>query len=171
MDFQVGEKVVYPNHGVGVIEQINSWPVGPAPQRCYLLRIHASSLRVTVPFANARTVGLRRIVKTQEVNRILRFLADGKCSLHQDWKVRFKENSEKMRSGSLLHVAEVLKCLLLVSRNKELSFRERKMLDRARHLLINEMAVAMKTSETAVETALAKALAKARLQLTPELPA
>src|SRR5215468_3377035 len=133
LNFQIGDKVVYPNHGVGVIEQISSRTIGLNVQKFYLLKIKASSLRVEVPFNNVGTVGLRPVVKNGEVTKILNFLIDGKCDNHQDWKFRFKENSDKMRTGSLLEVAVVLKSLLLLAKEKPLSFREKKMLERARH--------------------------------------
>ena len=167
MSFQVGDKIVYPNHGVGIIEQINNWNVGVTPQRFYLLKIYANSLRVMIPYAKVNTVGLRHIVKSKEVSQILNYLARGECENHKDWKYRFKENSEKMRTGCLLQVAEVLKSLLVISQAKELSFREKKMLDRARYLMISELAVAKSTSEETAETLLTKALSKAQLKLIP----
>ena len=167
MNFQVGDKIVYPNHGVGIIEQINKMNAGVALQRFYLLKIYSNSLRVMVPYGKVNTVGLRHIVKTREASQILRYLARSECENHKDWKYRFKENSEKMRTGCLLQVAEVLKSLLVISRAKELSFRERRMLDRARYLVISELAVAKKTSEDVAETLLTKALAKAQLKLIP----
>jgi CarD family transcriptional regulator len=166
-NFRIGEKVVYPTHGVGIIEQIHSWPAGSSPQKCYLLRIYSNSLRVTVPFSNAASVGLRRIVKAGEIERILTYLADGDCFPETDWKCRFKENSDKMRSGSLLQVAEVLKCLLRVGKSKELSFRERKMLDRSRYLLTSELAIVKNLSHADAEATLAKALAASQLQFLP----
>jgi CarD family transcriptional regulator len=167
VNFRVGEKVVYPTHGVGIIEQIHCWPSTGSEQKFYLLRIYSNSLRVMVPFTNASSVGLRRIVKTQEIDRILHYLADGDCCPAADWKCRFRENSEKLRSGSLLQVAEVLKSLLLVSGSKELSFRERKMLDRARYLLISELAVVKNTNEATAEALLTQALSEAQLKLLP----
>jgi CarD family transcriptional regulator, regulator of rRNA transcription len=166
-NFRIGEKVVYPTHGVGIIEQIHCWPASSSPQKFYLLRIYSNSLRVMVPFSNAASVGLRRIVKSGEIERIVAYLADGECFPAADWKCRFKENSEKMRSGSLLQVAEVLKCLLRVGKAKELSFRERKMLDRARYLLTSELAVVKNLSHAAAETVLAKALSDSQLQFLP----
>ena len=163
--FRVGEKVVYPTHGVGIIEQIHCWPLSDSSQKYYLLRIYANSLRVMVPFSNTVSVGLRRIVKSGEVERILSYLADGQCMPEADWKCRYKENSDKMRSGSLLQVAEVLKCLLRVSKTKELSFRERKMLDRARYLLTSELAVVKNVDEVAAEGLLSRALSEASLEL------
>jgi len=167
LSFRIGEKVVYPTHGVGIIEQIHCWPSSGSSQKFYLLRIYSNSLRVMVPFSNAATVGLRRIVKSNEIERILQYLADGECMPAADWKCRFKENSERMRSGSLLQVAEVLKCLLRVSKTKELSFRERKMLDRARYLLASELAVVKNLDQPAAEAVLSKALSEAQLQFLP----
>ena len=167
LNFHIGEKVVYPTHGVGIIEQIHCWPSSGTSQKFYLLRIYSNSLRVMVPFSNAASVGLRRIVKSNDIDRILHYLADGECLPEADWKCRFKENTERMRSGSLLQVAEVLKCLLRVCKAKELSFRERKMLDRARYLLTSELAVVMNLSHAAAEAQLTKALSEAELQFLP----
>lgn len=168
--FQVGDKVVYPNHGVGVIEQISSRTIGLNVQKFYLLKIKASSLKVEVPFNNVEMVGLRPVVKNGEINKILNFLMDGKCDNHQDWKYRFKENSDKMRTGSLLEVAIVLKSLLLLAKEKPLSFREKKMLDRARYLLVTELAMVKNSEETEIEDLLNKALAKSKLKF-PEVTA
>ena len=170
LSFQIGDKVVYPNHGVGVIEQISSRTIGPLVQKFYLLKIKASSLKVEVPFNNVGSVGLRPVVKNGEVNKILNFLMDGKCDSNADWKDRFKENSDKMRTGSLLEVAFVLKSLLFLAKDKPLSFREKKMLERARYLLVTEMAMARNTDEAEMEDLLNKALAKCKLKF-PEVTA
>ena len=170
LSFQIGDKVVYPNHGVGIIEQISSRTIGPIVQKFYLLKIKASSLKVEVPFYNVGNVGLRPVVKNGEVNKILTFLTDGDCDSNSDWKDRFKENSDKMRTGSLLEVAIVLKSLLLLARAKPLSFREKKMLDRARYLLVTELAMAKNTDEPVIEDMLNKALAKCKLKF-PEVTA
>ena len=166
-NFRIGDKVVYPNHGVGTIEQISSRTISGRPEHYYLLRINANSnsLTVTVPFSNVDSVGLRKIVKTGEIGKILIYLADGDCRSHSDWKWRFKENSEKMRSGSLLQVAEVMKSLLKLSRNKPLSFREKKMLDRSRYLLVSELATVKCVPEKTAEMLIDKSLSKSRLKL------
>jgi CarD family transcriptional regulator len=170
MSFQVGDKVVYPNHGVGVIEQISSRTLGSAVEKFYLLRIKSSSLKVMVPFHNVESVGLRRVIKNGEIQRILDFLTDGKCENHSDWKYRFKENSDKMRTGSLLEVAGVLKSLLLLNQTKPLSFREKKMLERARYLLLSELAMAKNCDEFQVEELLNKALSKCHLRFPEASP-
>src|SRR5437588_11403748 len=162
--FHIGDKVVYPNHGVGVIEQISSRTIGEAVEKFYLLKIKSSSLKVMVPFHNVNSVGLRRVVKNGEIQKIVDFLTDGECSNNSDWKYRFKVNSEKMRTGSLLEVAMVLKGLLLLNQTKPLSFREKKMLERARYLLVSELAMAKNLEEIAVEQMLSKALSKCKLR-------
>ncbi len=170
LSFRVGDKVVYPNHGVGVIEQISSRTIGSTVERYYMLNIKSSSLKVMVPFQNVASVGLRRVIKNGDVLKILDYLTTGKCDNHNDWKYRFKENSEKMRTGSLMDVAEVLKSLLLLNQTKPLSFREKKMLERARYLLVSELALAKNLDEPEVEQLLIKALAKSKLKF-PEVTA
>jgi CarD family transcriptional regulator len=167
---RIGDKVVYPNHGVGVIEQISSRTIGATVEKFFTLKIQSSSLRVSIPLGNLHNVGLRRVIKNGEVQKIVDFLTTGKCENHTDWKFRFKENSEKMRTGSLLEVAFVLKSLLMLNQSKPLSFREKKMLDRARYLLVSELALAKNQGEEVVESILTKALLKSNLKF-PEVTA
>ena len=164
MDYKIGDKVVYPNHGVGMIEQVSYGVLNGRTERYYMIRVVSSGLRVMVPQSNADIVGLRPVIRTDDTMKVLGFLEKGKLNCHHDWKHRFKENSERMRTGALLEVAVVLKSLVSLSRSKPLSFREKKMLERAKYLLVSEMATARNlTSETA-ETLVVKSLAKAKLQ-------
>src|SRR3954467_7446710 len=167
---RIGDKVVYPNHGVGVIEQISSRTIGATVEKFFTLKIQSSSLRVSIPLGNLHNVGLRRVIKNGEVQKIVDFLTNSKCENHTDWKFRFKENSEKMRTGSLLEVAYVLKSLLVLNQTKALSFREKKMLERARYLLVSEMAMARNVDENEMEMLLTRALAKVKLKF-PEVTA
>jgi CarD family transcriptional regulator, regulator of rRNA transcription len=168
MDYKIGEKVVYPNHGVGIIEQINFGVLNGRTEKYYMLRILSSGLKVMVPQSNAPAVGLRPVIRPVETGKVLGFLEKGKFNSHHDWKHRFKENSERMRTGSLIEVAAVLKSLVALSRSKPLSFREKKMLERAKFLLVSELATARNTSSENMEGALVKSLAKAKLQM-PEI--
>ena len=118
MDYKIGDKVVYPNHGVGIVEQINYGVLNGRTERYYMIRIVSSGLRVMVPQSNAGTVGLR----------------------------------------------SVLKSLVSLSRSKPLSFREKKMLERAKYLLVSEMATAKNTTAELAEGLVVKSLAKAKLQ-------
>jgi len=164
MDYKIGDKVVYPNHGVGVIEQISYGVLNGRTERYYMIRVVVSGLRVMVPQSNAATVGLRSVIRSTDTSKVLGFLERGKLNSHHDWKHRFKENSERMRTGSLLEVAVVLKSLVSLSRSKPLSFREKKMLERAKYLLVSEMATARNLSAENAEGLVVKSLAKAKLQ-------
>ena len=165
MPFKVGEKVVYPNHGVGMIDQIAHSNLNGQSEKYYLVRVFTNGLKVTVPCLNAHTVGLRRTIKPAEIPQVLRHLENGKVDAPRDWKLRFKQNSEKMRTGSLYDVAEVIKCLLRMGKTKPLSFREKKMRDRARHLLVSELAIVRNVTEETVVDLVQKALGKSNLSL------
>jgi CarD family transcriptional regulator len=165
MAFQVGEKVVYPNHGVATIENISSRAFAGNFERFYLLRLTYNSLTVMVPFSHVDELRLRKVTRNVEVTRVMSFLSEGRCRRFHDWKDRFKENTEKMRDGSLLAVAEVLKTLLILQGEKPLSFREKKMLDRARHMLIMELSTTRGMDVKQAEQLLELALSKAQLHL------
>ncbi len=169
MIFQVGEKVVYPNQGVGTIENISTRPFGSQFERFYLLRLTYSNMTVMVPVSHAEEIGLRRVTRNGEVSRVLAFLSEGQCKCRSDWKDRFKENSDKMRGGSLLEVAEVLKSLLILQHVKPLSFREKKMLDRARHMLMTELSISRGLTEQEAGQWIERALVKASLHLPAPL--
>ncbi|HWZ31090.1 MAG TPA: CarD family transcriptional regulator [Bryobacteraceae bacterium] len=169
LTFHVGEKIVYPNHGVATIENISARAFAGHFERFYLLRLTYNSLTVMVPFSHVDDLGLRKVTRNGEVARVISFLSEGRCRRHADWKDRFKENTEKMRNGSLLAVAEVMKSLLILQMQKPLSFREKKMLDRARHMLIMEFSTSRGLNEPEAADMLDKALAKAQLHLPAAL--
>src|ERR1700683_2735173 len=158
LNFQVGEKVVYPNHGVATIENISSRAFAGQFERYYLLRLNFNSLTVMVPFSHADELRLRKVTRNGELARVVSFLSEGRCRRYSDWKDRFRENTEKMRDGSLLAVAEVSKGRLVLMPSQVLSFREKKMLDRARHMLITELCTSRGLSEAEAVDVLGKAL-------------
>jgi CarD family transcriptional regulator len=122
-------------------------------------------MTVMVPFSHVDDIGLRKITRNGELMRVLAFLAEGACNCTTDWKNRFKENTEKMRLGGLLQIAEVLKGLLVLQRHKPLSFREKKMLDRARHMLVTELSTSRGLEQRQATELIERALAKAELTL------
>ncbi len=169
MTFQVGEKVVYPNHGVATIENISQRSFGPRFERFYLLRLSCNNMTVMVPFSHADEVGLRKVTKNGDISRVLCFLATGKCKSNADWKIRFKENSEKMRNGSMLEIAEVFKALLIIQCEKPLSFREKKQLDRSRQMIVNEVCISRGLREPDAITLLDSVLEKSNLRVPEAL--
>jgi CarD family transcriptional regulator len=163
--FQIGDKVVYPNQGVGTIENISTRSFGAAFEKFYLLRFGSNSMTVLVPFSNAADIGLRRVTKDREISRVLSYLSNGWSVVNPDWKVRYRENTEKMQSGDLLKAAEVFKVLVQLHADKPLSFREKKMLERARHMLISEISTSRSVPDVHAASMLQRALGKAGLTI------
>ncbi|HEY0078404.1 MAG TPA: CarD family transcriptional regulator [Pyrinomonadaceae bacterium] len=161
MGFKVGQKVVYPNHGIGTIEQIEQKQIGATSLPFYTLRLAATNSVVLVPVANASEVGLRHPISSAECEMLLKNLADDFAAPSNDWKDRFKDFSEKMRTGDIFEVADVLKNLTYLSHLKPLSFREQRMLERSRYLVISELAAVCRQPECSVEPRVEQALARA----------
>ena len=158
MPFKVGDKVIYPNQGIGVIERIETRTIMGTTCGFYSLRMTSSETTVMVPVDNVDDVGLRRAIGDHEVRRLFTLLGNGRIENHQNWKGRFKENSNKMRTGSLYDVVDVLKSLNHLSQSKNLSFREKRMLDRAKFLVVSELSEVMSEPVEAMEKRVNKAL-------------
>ena len=164
LDFKPGQKVVYPNYGVTVVEKIDATTWDGAHQRCYHLRLLSNNAQIMVPLANKDLVGLRPLGGNTEIRTLFNILEDGNIDTYKDWKGRYKQNLDKMRTGRLIEVAEVLKNLRLVSERKSLSFREKKMFERAKHFIVSEVAHvkaipepdAVRQVELALDSSLAK---------------
>lgn len=159
MQFKIGDKVVYPNHGLGVIEQIEKREIGDRMEEFLRLRIVGNDSTVMVPRGNTANVGLRPIVSRKEIESVFDVLKDTRIKVFDDWKGRFQENSDKMRTGSITEVAMVFKSLTHLSLQKNLSYRERRMLDRARYLIVSEIAEVEKMKTEDVEIKVDKAVA------------
>ena len=164
MAFKVGQKIVYPNHGVGVVEKIEEGAIAGIEQTYYHLRLLTNDSKVMVPVDNLDLVGLRSLGQKSEIRDLFKILGNGDIDTYKDWKGRYKQNLDKMKTGRLSDVAEVLKNLRLVSQKKSLSFREKKMYERAKQFIVSEVAHvqdipagdAEKKVEKALETSIAK---------------
>lgn len=158
VSFQVGDKVIYPNHGLGVVEKIEEKTILGTTCGFFHLRIISNETTVLVPVVNVDNVGLRRAITDEEVERLFHLLGDGKIDNHQNWKGRFKDNSDKMRTGSIYDMADVLKSLTFLAKSKSLSFREKRMLDRAKSLIVSEISEVMRQTAAEIEDRVEKAL-------------
>lgn len=158
MSFKIGEKLVYPNHGVGVVESLQESLMNGAPHPCYQLRLLGNNSRVMVPVGNSERIGLRPLTRPKDLGGVFRVLEDGNFAPAADWKGRYKQNLDKMRSGRLTDIADVLKNLNLVQKQKALSFREKKMFERARYLIVSEIAQINGLPEAEVDREVEKAL-------------
>lgn len=146
--FKIGDKAVYPAHGVGIIEDIQIKEISGTKRTFYVLRILEKDMTILIPTDNAETVGLRGIIDKKEIPKVFRILAErnGKVDC-QTWNRRYREYMEKIKSGSVFEVAEVLRDLVHLKQDKDLSFGERQMLDLAQNLLVKELAIAKNTAE------------------------
>ena len=161
MLFKIGQKVVYPNHGIAIIEQINHHQINGENNEFYLLRLQATNSTVMVPVGNALDIGLRAPIANKQCNELLKVLAEDLTMPDMDWKNRFKDFSDRMRSGDLFLIAEVLKTLTYLNQLKPLSFREKRMLEKARQLIISELATVGGVPEAKIEPKVDSALSGA----------
>jgi CarD family transcriptional regulator len=162
--FKIGQKIVYPNHGVGVVEKIEEGSIAGLEQTFYHLRLLTNDSKVMVPIDNLDLVGLRSLCQKSEIRDLFKILENGNIDTYKDWKGRYKQNLDKMKTGCLPDVAEVLKNLRLVSQKKSLSFREKKMYERAKQFIVSEVShvqdIEADDAEKKVEKALESSIAK-----------
>jgi CarD family transcriptional regulator, regulator of rRNA transcription len=150
--FKIGDKAVYPAYGVGVIEAIEEKAIMGQKHTYYIFRTLDSDVTIMIPRENADKVGLRKVIGVKEVPKIYKILGKRDMQFEsQTWNRRFREYNEKINSGSLHEVAEVMRDLFILKSEKDLSFGERKMLDTAKNLLIKELAVAKNMGKEKVE--------------------
>ncbi|MCI0371097.1 MAG: CarD family transcriptional regulator [candidate division NC10 bacterium] len=138
--FSIGKKVVYPTHGVARVEAIEEKVVsGEQRQAFYILRILGNGMRVMVPTQKAQQVRLREVIRRTEVPKVMAILRRNDLDICPNWNRRYKDNQERIKSGSLYEVALVLRKLVLLQKDRNLSFGEKKMLETVRQLLVSEI--------------------------------
>ncbi len=151
MEFNVGDKAVYPAHGVGIIRDVISVEVDGLKAIFYVLKILDNGITIKVPVHNARAIGMRPVILPEHVDKVREILQDRNVPTdNQTWNRRYREYMSKIKTGDPIEVAKVLRDLALLKSEKALSFGERKMFDQARRLLVQEIAVARDSDETAV---------------------
>ncbi len=150
--FKVGDLAVYPAHGVGVIEKIETQEISGCRQDFYVMRILDNDMIIMIPTNNVGNVGLRELIGQTEVPKLYSILKKRDVQIdNQTWNRRYREYMEKIKTGSVFEVAEVYRDLLMLKLEKDLSFGERKMLDTARSLLVKEISLAKNVNEEQVE--------------------
>lgn len=145
--FVIGDKVVYPMHGAGIIEKIEDQQVLGETRSYYILHIPYGNMQVMVPVENSEQVGVRPIVSTDKVNAVYALLREESTEMDDNWNRRFRENMEKLKSGDIFEVAEVVRNLIRVDRIKKLSTGEKKMLANAKQILISEIVLIKELNE------------------------
>ncbi len=150
--FKVGDKVVYPMHGAGVIEAIEEKEVLGAKRRYYIMKLPCGNMKVMIPIDNIDEIGLRQVVDAKAVKKVLSILQDKESAMSSNWNRRYRANLEKIKSGNIYEVAEVVRNLSIRDKEKGLSTGERKMLETARQILISELVLAKEENEDSVRT-------------------
>lgn len=150
--FNIGDKVVYPMHGAGVIESIEEKEVLGEKHRYYIMKLPIGEMKVMIPMDNVGDIGLRQIIDDEGVQKVYHILRGEVSKMSQNWNRRYRANMEKIKSGDIYEVAEVVRNLAIRDKEKGLSTGERKMLDNARQILISELVLAQDATEEQVET-------------------
>jgi len=150
--FKVGDLAVYPAQGVGVIEAIEKKEIMGNNQTFYIMKIMGNGMKIMIPTESANSVGLREVINEKEISKVYDILKKKDITIDkQTWNKRYREYLEKIKTGSVYEIAKVLRDLLILKNDKNLSFGERKMMDTAKSLLIKEISVATKSDETKIE--------------------
>jgi len=147
--FKIGDKAVYPGHGVGVIDAIEAKQISGTEHTFYILRILENGMTIMIPRDNIEAVRLREVIRKIDVSKVIHILKDRDVTVdNQTWNRRYREYMEKINTGSIYEIAEVLRDLHLLKADKELSFGERKIMDVAKNLLVKELAIARDVKES-----------------------
>lgn len=150
--FNVGDKAVYPAHGVAEVVGVESREIGGNKTTFYILKILDTGMKIMIPTRNVAAVGLREVISSDDVKEVYTILKSKEIAVEgQTWNRRYREYMDKIKTGSVFEIAEVLRDLSLLRNGKDLSFGERKMLDTARQLLVKELAIAKGTKEAKIE--------------------
>ncbi len=147
--FQVGDLAVYPAHGVGRIEAIESKVISGEKHDFYIMKVLENNMVIMIPIWNVESVGLRDVINEEDIPKIYEVMKRGGVSPMdcQTWNRRYRDYMDKIKTGSLFEVAEVFRDLHLLKLNKDLSFGERKLYDTAQFLLVKELSTATNADE------------------------
>lgn len=149
--FGIGDKIVYPMHGAGVIEAIEEKEILGKKRKYYVMKMPMGDMKVMVPVDNVDEIGIREVIGSDEVEQVLAVLADDRTKMPQNWNRRYRINMDKIKSGNIYEIASVVRNLMIREREKGLSTGERKMLSNAKQILISEIVLAKNICEVEAE--------------------
>ena len=149
--FNIGDKVVYPMHGAGVIESIEEKEILGQKQKYYIMKMPVGDIQVMVPTDSAEKVGLREVIRCEDADRVLNVLSSEQTVMNANWNKRYRENMDRIKNGKILEVAEVVKNLAHKSSEKGLSAGEKKLYNNAKQILISELVLAEQGTKAEVE--------------------
>lgn len=149
--FNIGDKIVYPMHGAGIIEGIEEREILGEKRKYYIMRMPIGDMKVMIPVDNIEEIGIREVIKDEEVDKVMDILKGGGTRMPQNWNRRYRANMEKIKSGDIYEIATVVRNLMLRDAEKTLSTGERKMLNSAKQMLISEIVLAINSNEEETE--------------------
>lgn len=145
--FSVGDKVVYPHHGAGVVEKVERKKIDGETKKYFVLKLCQGDLKITVPEESTECVGLRSIIMQEEVEDVFHVLRQAQSQMPSNWNRRYKSNREKIKSGDIYQVAEVVRNLSIRERERGLSAGEKRMLAQAKNILLSEIVFVLNIEE------------------------
>jgi CarD family transcriptional regulator len=169
--FKIGDRVIYPNQGLGIIEDVQDQAYDGERFHIYCLRIKANNTLVMVPAASAEEMGIRKLINERTVKEIFDYLRKGAIEVSMNWKGRYKEHINLMKSGTIFDMVAVLKSLYYLSLIKPLSFREKKMMEKAKELIISEIAAASSLTADQIDRKITLTLSSCFKDVKPGLEA
>lgn len=149
--YSIGDKIVYPMHGAGVIESIEEQEVFGETKQYYVMKMPFGDMKVMIPMANCDEIGIREIIDGEEADKVLDAFKDLEMDFNDNWNKRYRENMLKIKSGNIYEVARVVKVLMYREKEKGLSTGERKMLTNAKRILISELVLAKNADQNDIE--------------------
>ena len=161
--FNIGDKVVYPMHGAGVIESIEEKEILGQKQKYYIMKMPVGDIQVMVPTDSAEKVGLREVIRCEDADRVLNVLSSEQTVMNANWNKRYRENMDRIKNGKILEVAEVVKNLAHKSSEKGLSAGEKKLYNNAKQILISELVLADQGTKAEVEALIDEKLSLSKL--------
>ena len=156
--YNIGDRIVYPMHGAGIIESIEEKEILGRKQSYYVVRIPIGDMKVMIPTKNVKGIGIRYVISEQDADKVFSVLKSENSNSNNNWNKRYRENLVKIKSGNIYEVADVVKSLMLREKKKGLSTGERKMLNSAKQILISELVLAKSMSAAEVEETINKFL-------------
>ncbi|MFB0564842.1 MAG: CarD family transcriptional regulator [Candidatus Aminicenantaceae bacterium] len=165
--FKIGDKVIYPNQGLGVIEDIKEGDYQGEKFKIYHLRIPSPNTLILIPFSKAEEIGIRKPISLDSIEDIFEFMKNGTVDITMNWKGRYKEHVELMKTGAMDDMAFVLKGLFYLSLIKPLSFREKRMMEKVKELIITEISEVSALPSSVIEQKVMENLSYCYKDVTP----
>lgn len=151
MNYNIGDKIVYPVHGAGVIESIEDREIMGEMKEYYIMRMPIGDMKVMIPVANAKEIGIRDVIDKSEADKVIAKFKECSTEMDSNWNKRSRENAVKIKSGNIYEVAQVVKSLMFRDKTRGLSTGERKMLNNAKQIMISELVMAKAAKQSEIE--------------------